>query len=136
VGRVSGVLWALMALAFVVASLGVVNTLTLNVHEQTREFGVLRAVGLERRGVCRVVLGQGVLLWAVGAAPGALAGLALAYLINRGASPAAVPPVPFRVDGLIVAGACALALAVALLAAFLPAWRAAAVPVVRAVRQG
>ncbi len=135
VGRVSGALWALMALAFVVASLGVVNTLALSVHEQAREFGVLRALGLGWRGVFRVVLGQGVLLWAIGAAPGALAGLGLAYLINRGASPAAVPPIPFRVDALVVAGACALALVTALVAALLPARRAAGLSVVRAVRQ-
>ena len=42
-GRVSGALWGLMVLAFAVASLGIVNTLTMNVHDQTREFGVLRA---------------------------------------------------------------------------------------------
>ncbi len=42
-GRVTGVLWGLMALAFAVASLGIINTLTMNVHDQTRAFGVLRA---------------------------------------------------------------------------------------------
>jgi putative ABC transport system permease protein len=135
VGRVTGVLWALMALAFIVASLGIVNTLTLNVHEQTQEFGMLRALGLGRRGVCRVVLWQGVLLWGVSALPGTLAGLALAYLINRGGCAAAVPPIPFRVDAVVVAGASMLALGTALVAALLPARRANGVSVVQAARQ-
>ena len=43
---VIGFLWLLLALVFVVASLGIVNTLTMNVLEQTREIAVLRAVAL------------------------------------------------------------------------------------------
>ena len=43
-----GFLWLLLALVFVVASLGIVNTLTMNVMEQTREIAVLRSVALSR----------------------------------------------------------------------------------------
>ena len=41
-------IWVMIALIFLVASLGIVNTLTMNVDEQTREMGVLRAIGVRR----------------------------------------------------------------------------------------
>jgi putative ABC transport system permease protein len=136
VGRATGVLWALMALAFVVASLGIVNTLTMNVRDQTRAFGVLRAVGLDRCGLCRLVLGQAVLLWAVSVVPGVVCGVGLAYVIHGASACWAVPPSAFTVDVAVVAGSCVLALATALLAAWLPARRAAGLAVVRAIRHG
>src|SRR5262249_40767888 len=46
--RVVGVLWLLVAVAFAVASLGIVNTLTMNVLEQGRDFAMLRAIGMTR----------------------------------------------------------------------------------------
>jgi putative ABC transport system permease protein len=134
VGRATGVLWALMALAFVVASLGIVNTLTMNVRDQTRELGVLRAVGLDRRGVYRVVLAQALLLWGVSVAPGAVCGVALAYLIHGASACWAMAPAAFALDGLVLGGSCVLALATAVLAALLPARRAARLAVVRAIR--
>jgi putative ABC transport system permease protein len=132
VSRMAGVLWALMALAFVVGSLGVVNTLTMNVHDQTRQFGVLRALGLKAGQLRKVVLAQALLLGCVGLLPGAGAGVALAYLINR-TTASLGPPVPFHFDGPVVFGCCGLALVIALLAALLPARKAARLPVVRAL---
>jgi putative ABC transport system permease protein len=131
-GRVTGLLWALMALVFVLASLGVVNTLTMNVHEQKRELGVLRALGLKRGQVRRLVLAQALWLGGIGLLPGAAAGVVLAYLIDRGTSWVG-PGVAFQLDGLVLAGCCALALAVALLAALLPGRHAARLPVLRAL---
>jgi putative ABC transport system permease protein len=133
--RASGLLWALMALVFVLASLGIVNTLTMNVQEQTRELGVLRALGMKRGQVRRLVLTQAGLLGVIGLIPGAVAGLGLAYLINRGASWVG-PPVDFRIDGLVVSGGCVLALAIALAAALWPARQAARLPVIRALLEG
>jgi putative ABC transport system permease protein len=127
--RVTGMLWALMALSFVVAALGVVNTLTMNVHDQTREIGVLRALGLRRGQICHVVLTQAFLLGCISILPGAAAGLGLAYVINRSSAAWVGTTVAFHLDGAVLGGCCALAMALALLAALLPARRAARLPV-------
>jgi putative ABC transport system permease protein len=134
--RVTGVLWALMALSFVVASLGVVNTLTMNVREQARALGVLRALGLKRRQVCRVVLTQALLLGGVSLGPGALAGVGLAYVINRSSTSWVGPPVTFEIDAPVVGVGIALALGIAFVAALLPARRAARLPVIGALLSG
>src|SRR5207249_481064 len=59
---VIGFFWGLVVLVFVVASLGVVNTLTMNVLEQTRELGILRAVAMTRRQVRKMILAQALAL--------------------------------------------------------------------------
>jgi putative ABC transport system permease protein len=131
VGRVTGVLWALMALAFAVASLGIVNTLTMNVHDQTREFGLLRALGLKVGQVGKVVLTQAALLAGISLLPGAIAGVALAYAIHRSSASWSGPQAAFRIDGLLVVGSCVLSVVIAVLAALLPARRAVRLPVAR-----
>lgn len=133
VGRVSGVLWALMALAFAVASLGIVNTLTMNVHDQTREFGLLRALGLKRKQVGKVVLTQAALLAGISLLPGAVAGIALAYAIHRSSASWSGPQAAFHLDGLLVLGCCVLAVAMSVLAAVLPARRAVRLSVAQAL---
>ena len=50
-----------------VALLGIVNTLALSVHERTRELGMLRAVGMSRRQVRRMIRAESVITAAIGA---------------------------------------------------------------------
>jgi putative ABC transport system permease protein len=133
-GRVTGAIWALMVLVFVVASLGTVNTVRMNIEEQRRTFGVLRAIGLKRGQVYRVVLAQALLLAALSVPPGALAGLGLAYVISAGSSGFAGLPIAFRMDGVIVGGCCALGLMSAVLASLLPARQAARMAVIDALK--
>jgi putative ABC transport system permease protein len=63
--RVVASLWVVVTLVFAVASLGVVNTLTLNVLEQAPELGVMRAIGMISSRTKRLVLTQAVLIGAV-----------------------------------------------------------------------
>ncbi len=63
--RVVASLWVMVTLVFAVASLGVVNTLTLNVLEQAPELGVMRAIGMISSRTKRLVLTQAVLIGAV-----------------------------------------------------------------------
>src|SRR5262249_20219530 len=74
VAGVRALMVGLVGLVCLVAALGVVNTLTTNVLDQTRELGVLRALGLRRGQVARLVLSQAALLAAVSAVPGVLVG--------------------------------------------------------------
>ena len=106
-----GLVWALLAMVFVVASLGIVNTLTMNVLEQTRELGMLRAVGLQRRQLRKLILAQALAVGLMSVVPGTVIGLALAYVINllsqRVAGPRGGVPDRLRPDrGLPGSGAC------------------------------
>jgi len=80
-----GLLDALAVVALLVAALGIVNTLTMNVLERVREIGVLRAAGLARRQVWRMIVVEAAILGLVGAAVGAAAGLASARSSSSGA---------------------------------------------------
>ncbi len=133
-GRVSGALWGLMVLAFAVASLGIVNTLTMNVHDQTREFGVLRALGLKRGQLFKVVVTQAVLLAGLSLLPGALAGAGMAYAINRASAAWTGSPTPFQMDFLLLFGACVLAVIMAVLAALSPMRQAVRLSVATAIQ--
>jgi putative ABC transport system permease protein len=132
--KVTAALWALTALGLLVASLGVANTLLMNVRQQRREFGMLRAVGLTRRQLRRVVLWQALLTALAGVVPGAAAGVGVACLLGHLSNVLLGRDVALRVDPGLVGGACVLAVLAALLAALLPAVRASRIEVMQAVR--
>jgi putative ABC transport system permease protein len=131
---VVGVLWALLAFVFVVASCGIVNTLTMNVLEKTRELGLLRAVAMSRRQVRRMILAESLAMGLVGGVPGAAVGLGLAYMMNLVIGPLEGHPVPFRVLPVLVVGCFLAAVVVAVLSALLPARRAARLEIVQALQ--
>src|SRR3954466_2158476 len=74
----------LLALAVIIALLGIVNTLALSVFERTRELGLLRAVGMTRRQVRSVVRWESVIVAVLGALLGAVLGLACGAALTRG----------------------------------------------------
>ncbi|MBL9124028.1 MAG: ABC transporter permease [Planctomycetaceae bacterium] len=131
---VLGSLWLLMALVFVVASLGIVNTLTMNALEQTREFGVLRAIGMLRGQLRKMVLAEALALGVISVLPAAVAGSGLAWLINVASRPLVGHPVEFRLTLWFVAACCVAAVLTAVLAAILPARRVARLEVVQALQ--
>jgi putative ABC transport system permease protein len=131
---VLGSLWLLMALVFVVASLGVVNTLTMNALEQTREFGVLRAIGMQRRQARKMVIAEALTMALASALPGAVVGMALAWLVNRAVYPLMGHPVDFQIEWWFVAACLASAVVISLLASLLPARRVAGLNVVSALQ--
>ncbi len=120
-----GILYLVMALLAVPSLLATANTLVINVMERTREIGVLRAVGSTRRQVRRMILAESLLLSALGAAFGILAGLWLGYVMVQATNTA----------GFIgILGAIALGLLIGVAAAVLPARRAARLDIVAALR--
>ncbi len=125
--NVIGVMFALPSL------LAMVNTLTINVMERTREIGVLRAVGSTRRQIRRMVIAESLLLGALGTAFGILAGLWLGYVLVTGMNVSGfVIPYYFPYTGILVAVAVGLLIGVG--AALLPARRAARLDIVTALR--
>jgi putative ABC transport system permease protein len=125
VNGIEGALWGVLVLGFIVAAFGVVNTLTMNVLEQTRELGLLRIVAMTRRQVRRTILVQAMLIGLIGLVPGTLAGLGVAYLMYLGTQPTTGHAIDFIFrPGLLVAS-LAVALVIVIISALIPAERAA-----------
>jgi putative ABC transport system permease protein len=123
--------YALLALAVVIAVLGILNTLALSVVERTRELGLLRAVGVSRRQVRRLVRLEAVVVAVLGAVLGVATGLVFGVALQRSLADQGVDvlAVPWRQ----LAGFVVLAAAAGVLAAVLPARRAARLDVLQAV---
>ena len=129
--RVFGLFDALSLVAVIVASLGIVNTLTMNVLERVREIGVLRAAGMTRSQVWRSVVVEAGITGLVGAICGVATGLVVGGLMVglSGGRLDATSAVPW----LAVALAFVLGVALAMLAAAYPARLASGISIVRAV---
>jgi putative ABC transport system permease protein len=125
-----GVVYVLLALAVVIALLGIGNTLSLAVHERRRELGLLRAVGQTRRQVRSVLRLESVIIATfgtlVGLALGGFLGWALFATVSDGVGSLGLPVAQL----LIIAVLGALA---GVLAARRPARRAAKLPILDAI---
>ena len=124
-------LYALLAMSVTIALFGIVNTLVLSVYERTREIGMLRAIGTTRRQVRRMVRYESVITSVIGGVLGIGIGVFFAYVVST----------QFDANGMVFsvpAGQLVVALAAAIvvgvIAAVLPARRAAQIDVLEAVR--
>ncbi|WP_040426501.1 ABC transporter permease [Corynebacterium mastitidis] len=131
--QILNVLYALLALAVVIAILGIVNTLTLNVIERRQEIGMLRAVGVQRGQVRMMIVLEAVQVAVFGAVAGMLIGLGLGWafltiLEEQGLGGVQVPVLQMF---LMVLGSAA----VGVLAALWPARYAAATPPLEAIAE-
>ena len=75
------ILYVLLALSVLISLFGIVNTLVLTVFERTREIGMLRAIGMTRRQVRRMIRHESVITALIGAVFGIALGLVLAGLL-------------------------------------------------------
>jgi putative ABC transport system permease protein len=78
-----GLVYALLSLAVIISVFGIVNTLVLTIHERTRELGLLRAVGMSRRQVRRLVRYESVVTALIGGILGAVLGVFFAIVVSR-----------------------------------------------------
>ncbi len=128
-------LWVLLAAGLVVGALGVVNTLTMNVLEQTRELGMLRAIGMQRRQILKIVLGQASIIAWLGILTGAISGIGLSHTFNRCLGSLFGRYMQFSFRPEFVAALAGAALAVVLVSAMVPARRAAMLNPLQSMRQ-
>jgi putative ABC transport system permease protein len=122
-------IFGLLALALLIAVLGIVNTLALSVYERTREIGLLRAVGMTRRQLRRMVRLESAVIALFGALLGLGLGVVFGWAVvsTSGQLDHVVFPVGQLVAYVVGAGV------IGVLAAMLPAWRASRRPVLAAI---
>jgi putative ABC transport system permease protein len=120
ISSVLNILYVLLALSVVVSLFGIVNTLVLTVFERTREIGMLRAIGMTRRQVRRMIRQESVITALIGAAIGIVLGVVLAALLI-----ARVDFIDFALPVGQLVVFTILAIVVGIVAAIFPARRAA-----------
>jgi putative ABC transport system permease protein len=123
------ILYVLLALSVIVSLFGIVNTLVLTVFERTREIGMLRAIGMTRRQVRRMIRYESIITALIGAAIGIALGVILASLL--------IARVDFIVLSLPIGQLVVFAIAaviVGIIAAIFPARRAARLNVLQALQ--
>ncbi|HWH00512.1 MAG TPA: ABC transporter permease [Pilimelia sp.] len=128
---VLALLQVLLGLALLIAALGVVNTLALSVLERTRELGLLRAIGLGRGQAMRMVTVEALVISVFGALLGLAVGVGLGAAVTRALRSEGVTELALPwgfLGGYLLLGAV-----IGVLAAVLPAARAARTDVLRAI---
>jgi putative ABC transport system permease protein len=122
-------LYVLLGLSIIVSLFGIVNTLVLTVFERTREIGMLRAVGMTRRQVRRMIRHEAVVTALIGAALGIPFGMGLAVLFDN-----ALKGIPFQVPVGTVIVFIVVAIVVGFISAIFPARRASRLNVLNALQ--
>ncbi|MFB6631652.1 ABC transporter permease [Streptomyces sp. NPDC056362] len=126
-------IYALLALAVLIALLGIANTLTLSVHERTRELGLLRAVGQTRTQLRAMVRWESVLVAAFGTVGGLALGAFLGWVLVRATDGSGGSALAFAVPVVRLAAVALVGLVAGALAAWRPARRAARLEILRAI---
>ena len=128
-----GIVYALLGLAVVISILGIVNTLALSIIERRQEIGMLRAVGMQRADIRRMVRLESVQISIFGAVVGALLGLGLGWALLTVLADEGIGTivVPWGLIGTMLLGAAI----VGVLAAVWPARRAAQTPPLAAIAE-
>ncbi|MER5542483.1 ABC transporter permease [Streptomyces sp. NPDC002589] len=125
--------YALLALAVVIALLGIANTLTLALHERTRELGLLRAVGQTRAQLRAMVRWESVLVAAFGTAGGLGLGAFLGWVLVKASDGASDTAFAFALPPARLAVVALVGLTAGALAGLRPSRRASRLDVLRAI---
>ncbi|WP_049997434.1 ABC transporter permease [Halococcus sediminicola] len=128
VGQVTRFVTAIAVIALVVAAIGIANIMLVSVAERTREIGIMKAVGARNRDVMGLFLAEATVLGAVGAVLGLPLGIAVSYGATVYAEVAFTPAYGWFAVAVVVG------VLVGVVAGLYPAWRAASVDPIDALR--
>ncbi|MBP1633250.1 MAG: Macrolide export ATP-binding/permease protein macB, partial [Acidobacteria bacterium] len=126
---VLNILTGMLAMAIVIALLGIANTLALSIMERKREIGLLRAVGMTRRQVRRMIRWEAVLIAVFGAVIGMLVGVGLGVAVVMAIGEGIRVAVPW----LNLAVYLVLAALGGIAASVIPGWRGSRLDVLDAI---
>jgi putative ABC transport system permease protein len=125
-------MWTVSLLAIIVGGIGMMNTMVMSVFERTREIGTLRALGWRRRRVLFAVFQESLVLGVLGVVCGILASMLLGAAMRQiplfGSALAIVLSPPLLMQALVIA------LGLGVVGGLYPAWRAANLSPVEALR--
>ena len=131
VNTILGLVYVMLALAIIIALMGVANTLSLSIHERTRELGLLRALGQTRAQARGMIRWESVIIAVFGTLGGVILGTFLGWAVVRssgGASLAVFAAPPLQLVLFLVLGAVT-----GILAGIRPARRAARLNMISAI---
>ena len=123
--------YGLLAMSVIISIFGIVNTLVLSVHERTREIGMLRAIGATKRQLRQMVRYESVITAVIGGVLGTAVGIAMAYVI---VTQMGGDGLTFSLPWLQLGVFLVLAVVVGVVAAVLPARRAAGTRILEAIQ--
>ncbi len=121
-------LWIFAGSALLISIAGIYGLLAYNVSQRTRDIGLRMALGATRGNVVQMILGQAVLLLAIGVGIGIVAAISAGSVLRS----FLYGVVPY--DAVTIAGVCVLLLACGLLASYIPARRASRIDPIKALR--
>jgi len=130
VNQLLNLLYGLLAMSVIISVFGIVNTLVLAVFERTREIGLLRAIGTSRRQVRATVRYESVITSVIGAIMGIVVGVVFAWVVT---TRFAGQGITFSIPGGQLGVFLILAVIVGVVAAILPARRAAKIDILEAI---
>jgi putative ABC transport system permease protein len=131
VNAVLNVVYGLLALSIIIALIGIANTLSLSIHERTRELGLLRAVGMTRSQVRSAVRWEAVIISLIGTGLGLAFGLVTSYVLIESLKSQGLTRFELPIGALV--GIAVIFAALGVLASLLPSRRAARLDVLDAI---
>ncbi|MCS5480489.1 FtsX-like permease family protein [Corynebacterium sp. YIM 101645] len=131
IDQLLALVYALLALSVIIAVLGIINTLALSIMERRREFGMLRAVGMQRSQIRRMVTIESIHIAGLGATAGIILGVWLGWCFVRALADQGITRWAIPWDQMAVV--LVAAIVVGVLAAVWPARQAAATNPLEAV---
>ena len=131
IDQLLAMVYVLLLLAVVIALIGIANTLTLSIHERTRELGLLRAVGLSRSQLRAAIRWESVVVALFGTVLGLVVGLGFGWALVRALASEGFGSFVVPTDALVVI--TVLAAVAGVVAGLRPAWRAARLDILGAI---
>lgn len=132
--NVVGGLWVVLLIGAIIAAFGLINTLAMNILEQTREIGMLRVVAMTRWQIRKMILAQALIMGLIGIIPGVLISMWISYTINLATMPTTGHNVAFQIHPQLMVIATVIELLIIVFASLLAAERAARINVSSALQ--
>ena len=137
-GILQTVLIAIASIALIVASIGIMNTMLTSVMERTREIGIMKAIGATNKDIMSIFIIEGLLLSLVGGASGIILGVfgsqAVSIILSNMGPGGGGPPLEPVITITAISLALSVSMVVGILSSLYPAWKAARMSPIEAVR--